>query len=121
MARPRKNIDKLINVQGLITPQRLEDIDILASRCAVTRSEIVRQALDALIDANPVDELERARWHKERAEGRLTGLRRPTGTVARLVNVASTEKPTSGIEPLTYGLRNRTRPTVSRSTHKYAA
>ena len=112
MARPRKHpSEKLVQAIGLVSPQCLENVDILASREGVARSEIVRYALTALTEENPIDDVERSRWRKLRTEqmtcGHVSGLRRPSGTVAR-VETESSEKPTSGIEPLTDGLRKRT-------------
>jgi hypothetical protein len=71
--------------------EKRDALECLAERLQTDTAELLRQAIDSLLEANPVSPDELNAWRRKRARaerlGAVPGLRKPRGAVARLVTV----------------------------------
>lgn len=81
MATKNETPGKTIRLPAVIR----EHLLILADREHVTESDVIREAIEALLTANPISDIDRARFRKTKTQGvRRTNLKRPSGPKASL-------------------------------------
>lgn len=100
MARPRKFSEKLVPTSVTVLPSALAAVKSVAEAAGVSESEVWREALEAGLPLVP------RRLKKRRDQEAKKARKAPSNVLPFLAeSPKAVRKPTSGIEPLTYGLR----------------
>lgn len=106
MGRP-KVLDDGVILSAMIEQRDKDKLSCLGAKLGADPSRLVRLALAALFEANPISPQELAAWRRQarKVSQSVPGLRKPRGPSAKLISLDEKRKKKMepiGIEPTTY-------------------